>query len=108
MSNKRKCEESDSATPVKVRKVYDELIFHCDPTLLVVRGAKVDQPMDDDATPTPLLIASQNGHTKCMELLLDRGAKVDQPNDNGATPLFIASQNGHTKCMELLLEHGAK
>eukprot|EP00757_Euglenozoa_sp_SAG-D1_P000752 gene752-12047_t len=52
--------------------------------------------------------ASQKGHTKCLELLLDRGANVDQPNIDGVTPLYIASHNGHIKCMELLLDRGAK
>ncbi len=28
--------------------------------------------------PTPLLIASQNGHVECVRALLDRGAEVNQ------------------------------
>eukprot|EP00757_Euglenozoa_sp_SAG-D1_P026874 gene26874-biopygen17459 len=47
--------------------------------LLLGRGAKADQPMNDDST--PLLAASENGHTQCMELLLDCGAKIDQPDN---------------------------
>eukprot|EP00757_Euglenozoa_sp_SAG-D1_P027061 gene27061-biopygen17625 len=39
--------------------------------LLLDHGAKVYQPNNNGVT--PLYVASQTGHTKCMELLLDRG-----------------------------------
>eukprot|EP00757_Euglenozoa_sp_SAG-D1_P027018 gene27018-biopygen17586 len=42
--------------------------------LLLDRGANVNQTQAGNGD-TPLIMASDNGHTKSMELLLDRGAK---------------------------------
>jgi len=57
---------------------------------------------------TPLMLASQNGSTETVKLLLENGAKVNVETRNGTTALHVASQNGHTEIVKLLFEAGAK
>eukprot|EP01117_Protostelium_nocturnum_P017754 TRINITY_DN7282_c0_g3_i2.p1 TRINITY_DN7282_c0_g3~~TRINITY_DN7282_c0_g3_i2.p1 ORF type:complete len:612 (-),score=161.43 TRINITY_DN7282_c0_g3_i2:112-1947(-) len=55
---------------------------------------------------TPLYFASQDGHEKIVELLVNN-PKVDPNivNGEGWTPLHIASLNGHEKTVEILLSN---
>ena len=54
---------------------------------------------------TALMMASANGHTEVVKLLLDNGADVNVKNtDDGVTALFMASANGHTEIVKLLLD----
>ncbi|KAL0621231.1 Ankyrin repeat and SOCS box protein 3 [Plecturocebus cupreus] len=54
---------------------------------------------------TPLFIAAQEGHTKCVELLLSNGADPDLycNEDNWQLPVHAASQMGHSKILDLLV-----
>uniref|UniRef100_A0A2K6F7D6 Ankyrin repeat and SOCS box containing 3 n=1 Tax=Propithecus coquereli TaxID=379532 RepID=A0A2K6F7D6_PROCO len=54
---------------------------------------------------TPLFIAAQEGHTKCVELLLSSGADPDLycNEDNWQLPIHAAAQMGHTKILDLLI-----
>lgn len=52
---------------------------------------------------TSLHIASYEGHTEIVQLLLDKGAAVDLKNTNGCTALRIASFWGYTKIAQLLI-----
>ncbi len=71
--------------------------------LLLNRGAAIDSPKENGAT--PLWFACKYGFTAVVELLLERGSTAnDQPDNEGCTPLWIASQNGHPAVIELLLE----
>jgi ankyrin repeat protein len=57
---------------------------------------------------TPLLIASRNGHTEVVKLLLTAKADVNAAHKTqGITSLLIASQKGHTGIVKLLLTAGA-
>ena len=54
-----------------------------------------------------LLVASKNGHTQVVSLLLQSGVRVSKCHDDGTPPLWVASNNGHTEVVSLLLENGA-
>ena len=53
---------------------------------------------------TPLYIASQEGHSKIVELLLSEGANPNTASSDGVTSLYLASQNGHIKVVNTLLK----
>ena len=53
---------------------------------------------------TALMMASANGHTEIVKLLLDKGADVNVKNTYGITALFMASVHGHTEIVKLLLD----
>ena len=55
-----------------------------------------------------LMMASQNGHTEIVEVLLEKGAQVDIQSSTEKSSLHLASRNGHTKVVRLLLEKSAQ
>lgn len=57
---------------------------------------------------TPLFIASQNGYTEIVIMLLTANADVDTATKkDGYTALSVASKEGHTEIVTLLQEAGA-
>ena len=77
---------------------------------------------------SPLHIASQEGHSKVVDVLVKNGADINKPTNvgrgyidsfcmfitnssykqNGATPLYRASQEGHSDTVATLIRKGAK
>ncbi|CAG2223300.1 unnamed protein product [Mytilus edulis] len=51
-----------------------------------------------------LFMASQQGYTGIVKLLLEHNHTVDLCDMDGRSPLFMASQQGHTDIVKLLLE----
>ncbi|KAI8514582.1 Unconventional myosin-XVI [Branchiostoma belcheri] len=56
---------------------------------------------------TALHVASENGRTGVVKLLIQHGADVGARDKNGRTALHVASVNGQTGVVELLIQHGA-
>jgi hypothetical protein len=56
---------------------------------------------------SPLYIASQNGHDKCVKVLVDHGADVNKCDNEGASPLHIACASAHLSISLLLVKTGA-
>ena len=61
---------------------------------------------DDVFHKTGILVASQMGSDKCIELLIKAGADVDKPDILEETVLMTAAWAGQEKCVELLLKGG--
>lgn len=57
---------------------------------------------------TPLYIASQEGQSEVVQILLNNGAIVDKKSYLGATPLYTAVVNRHLDTVKILLQHGAE
>ncbi|XP_063923690.1 uncharacterized protein LOC135137863 [Zophobas morio] len=57
---------------------------------------------------TPLLAASEKGHTLVAEYLVKCGAEVNRATHFGWRPLHAASSNGHYKIVECLVKRGAE
>jgi len=54
----------------------------------------------------PLFMASFEGHSKVVEILISKGVDANIIDDIGWTALHVASIQGHTKIIKLLIEHG--
>ena len=52
---------------------------------------------------TALTIASNNGHDKCVNKLIEAGADVNMTDDECFTALIAASYYGNYKCVKQLL-----
>ena len=57
---------------------------------------------------TTLVIAAENGHVECVELLIQSEACVFIDDTSGRTPLMAAAENGHDRCVELLIKEGTR
>ena len=67
---------------------------------------KANSNIQDNEGYTALMLASQNGYSQTVELLLNK-ADPNIQNTNGYTALTFANQNGHFQTVELLLNHHA-
>ncbi len=55
----------------------------------------------------PLILASANGETQCIETLLLHGADIDRKNIEGNTALMLAAEEGKAGAVSILLKRGA-
>lgn len=57
---------------------------------------------------TALMLASRDGHTEIVKLLIDAGALVNtETYEHGYTALYLASMKGHLEVVKLLIANGA-
>lgn len=61
----------------------------------------------DRSQRTALHESAANGHTTCVEILLDAGADVKTTDTYGRTALHLAATHGHAAVIRLLLQYGA-
>ena len=60
--------------------------------------------VEDHHLKTPISLASQNGHTNVVHLLLVHGADPNKADIRGRTPLHFATLRGHQHVVQLLLD----
>lgn len=65
-----------------------------------------DVNISDNAGNTPLQIASLEGKSKIVQLLLDAGCDITCKNIDMETPLIDAVENGHLDVVKMLLKAG--
>ncbi|KAJ5982086.1 hypothetical protein N7451_012186 [Penicillium sp. IBT 35674x] len=73
--------------------------------LLTAQKHTIDKA--DSTGTNPLMWASQNGHEKTVQVLLDRGADVNAQGRYHEYPLHAACYEGHEKTVQVLLDRGA-
>ena len=106
--------EADSEGDALLKRAGDDLYCAADAgdhtrcqSLLAI-GADVNHIRNPEYNDTPLHMASLNGRTPIVKLLIDNGALVDSKSRNGFTPLQIAAQEGHLATARLLVNSGAR
>ena len=68
---------------------------------------QLDVNWQDSNGVTPLVLASREGHTEMVKILLDKDAQVNKQDKSSSSALMMASKQGHTEVVQLLLDHGA-
>ena len=72
----------------------------------LVTHYKGDPDKQDNNGLTALMYASQNGHSKVVQILLKGGADPNIQKKDGWAALMSASVNGHSKVVQILLKGG--
>ena len=57
---------------------------------------------------TAALVATQEGHVRCLKLLSERGADLTKRTNIGYAPVHSACRFGHTDCLSFLLSAGIR
>jgi ankyrin repeat protein len=96
----------------KCRAVTMSNALLADIVTLIDQGADVNTKRTDrsvwnrDYGGTPILYASERGHTTVVRLLLDEGADVHATSREGYTALHKACGHGHADIAAMLLQNG--
>lgn len=72
---------------------------------LIANGADINQASNEGAT--PLIIASQYGHSEIVEVLLKNKADPNSSTTSGTSPLIVSIFNNFTQIVALLLKYGS-
>lgn len=71
-----------------------------------VRRARIEYATPMDLV-GPLAVATINGHTDCVRVLIEAGAEYNRRSMDGKTPLHIAARDGRKEIARLLIDAGA-
>jgi ankyrin repeat protein len=99
----RQYDWANDMTPIRLAAMsnHDRVLDH----FLAKRGMDVDAK--DEIGRTALYWASELGHEKIVQTLLDRGADVNASSGRRGSALQAASARGHDKIVQMLLDRGA-
>lgn len=100
--------QTSSATPLGTAARAGDMSIM---SLLLDRGAKINQRDHDERTATPLWIAASHGQLDAVRLLVERGADIESMANDipiKTTPLWAAASRGYITVAMYLLEAGAK
>ena len=86
----------------KIHNLVKSILPEC---LAILVGAGIKVNVRDEKGITPLLLAAQQGHDQCLDILVKSGADVNRPL-KGFTPLHLAAMYGHNICVEQLITEG--
>lgn len=75
-------------------------------SLLCKNGSDLNAKITQ-ANKSPLMLASEFGHTETAKTLIESGASVNAQDSEGSGPLFLAAEGGHLDTVKLLLDNGA-
>ena len=75
--------------------------------LLEKQSDNMDINQKDSEGNTALHLASKNGYSTCVSLLIIKGAKIDEFNKVKRTPLFVSIQNAPEELIYNLIRAGA-
>ena len=73
--------------------------------MLLDMGVDPDSPAKDHRT--PIILASIDGHSECVDVLIKAGVNVNQVYFDAITPLSAAVSGHHHETMQVLLQQGA-
>jgi ankyrin repeat protein len=99
----RPYDRAKSMTPMRLAALgnHDRVAEH----FLGKKG--IDMEAKDEAGRTALYWASELGHNKIVQMLLDRDADVNAQGGRYGSALQAASEEGHDKIVQMLLDAGA-
>jgi ankyrin repeat protein len=76
--------------------------------ILESEGADVHEKDENIySRPSLICIATENGRSDIVDLLLSKGAFVNDKDNIDRSPLYIALCNGHDEVVEILISNGA-
>ncbi|RUS17593.1 chitin synthase-domain-containing protein [Endogone sp. FLAS-F59071] len=61
----------------------------------------------DSTGKTAIILAAYEGHTACVDVLIQRGVDIDAQDQYGWTALMLAAYSGRMECSQLLVLNGA-
>ena len=69
-----------------------------------LRKTGINLEAEDEAERTALYFASEQGHEKVVQMLLDRCADVNVQGGQYGNALYVALTSGHEKIVQMLLK----
>lgn len=75
---------------------------------LIALGANLDWQDEENDGWTPLHVATFNGKTEIVRMLIGAGAKLDILDEDGCTPLHLATRRGIVEIVKILVDAGAR